>query len=454
MITAFFIFNQKGDVIISKLLREGVRRNVADAFRIQVITSSEVRSPVLTLGSTTFLHIKHGSLWIVAVTRSNADASLVFEFLNKFLSLMLNFLGTTVLDENTVKNNFTFIYELLDETTDFGFPQNMEINGLKQNISVPVAYGSSDFLRRSSAVPSSGIPASGSAGGFLARAGTLRRRSSAALSSPNTSAGAVSWRHAGIKHRRNEVFLDVFEDVSLLMSVNGTILRSVVDGRIMMNSKLSGMPECSFGFNKQSHGQTSAQDVLKDCKFHQCVDLQTFDRDQLIKFIPPDGEFELMTYRVEDVDLPFKVNASVTTFANKAVEYSISISSNFPAKVGSSMVVMRIPTPPGTIKAHIGKLSSGKAKFIAQENLIEWKIFHFNGSVTQTFKASVDIASVGSQESLLAWVRPPISVNFSVKMHTFSGLLVNFLKVNEPSGYNAVKWVKYLSQSKSYEVRY
>ena len=37
---------------------------------------------------------------------------------------------------------------------------------------------------------------------------------------------------------------------------------------------------------------------LEDIKFHQCVRLNMFDQDRTISFIPPDGEFELMRYRL------------------------------------------------------------------------------------------------------------------------------------------------------------
>lgn len=32
-------------------------------------------------------------------------------------------------------------------------------------------------------------------------------------------------------------------------------------------------------------------------KFHQCVRLARFENDRTISFIPPDGAFDLMTYR-------------------------------------------------------------------------------------------------------------------------------------------------------------
>lgn len=42
MINALFIFNQKGDVVISRLFKDGVKRNISDIFRIQVISNLDV----------------------------------------------------------------------------------------------------------------------------------------------------------------------------------------------------------------------------------------------------------------------------------------------------------------------------------------------------------------------------------------------------------------------------
>lgn len=53
-----------------------------------------------------------------------------------------------------------------------------------------------------------------------------------------------------------------------------------------------------------------------------------------------------------------------------------------------------------------------------------------------------------------AWSRPPIQIDFSVVMFTASGLLVRYLKVFEKSGYQSVKWVRYLSKANgSYQIR-
>jgi hypothetical protein len=40
---------------------------------------------------------------------------------------------------------------------------------------------------------------------------------------PVAVTNAVSWRTEGIKHRKNEIFLDVVEKLNLLVSSNGTV---------------------------------------------------------------------------------------------------------------------------------------------------------------------------------------------------------------------------------------
>ncbi|KAG8811112.1 hypothetical protein FRC19_004095, partial [Serendipita sp. 401] len=118
MISGFFIFNQKGEVLITRLYRTDIKRSISEVFRIHVVSSSDVRSPIVTLGSTSFLHVRHNNIYVLAVTKNNANAALIFEFLYKFISISRSYFGK--LDEESVKNNFVLIYELIDEILDFG----------------------------------------------------------------------------------------------------------------------------------------------------------------------------------------------------------------------------------------------------------------------------------------------------------------------------------------------
>lgn len=55
---------------------------------------------------------------------------------------------------------------------------------------------------------------------------------------------------------------------------------------------------CMFLFVCLLSGEKSKTVELEDVKFHQCVRLSRFENDRTISFIPPDGESELMSYRL------------------------------------------------------------------------------------------------------------------------------------------------------------
>lgn len=216
--------------------------------------------------------------------------------------------------------------------------------------------------------------------------------------------GALSWRRADVKYRKNEAFVDVIEDVNLLMSAGGrssppplhetpkkltsagTVLRADVSGQIIMRAYLSGTPECKFGLNdrllldpgsKSTSGPTTraaaGSVTLEDCQFHQCVKLGKFDTDRIISFVPPDGEFELMRYRsTENVNLPFRVHAIVNEIGKTKVEYQVAIRANYGTKLFATNVVVRIPTPLNTANIST-RTSQGKAKYEPSENHIVWK---------------------------------------------------------------------------------
>jgi hypothetical protein len=65
---------------------------------------------------------------------------------------------------------------------------------------------------------------------------------------------------------------------------------------------------------------------MEDVTFHQCVRLTRFENDRTIAFIPPDGEFELMTYRLNTQIKPLIwVEAVIDKHQHSRVEYMIKV---------------------------------------------------------------------------------------------------------------------------------
>jgi AP-2 complex subunit mu-1 len=253
MISAIYLINLKGEILIYRSYRDDVSRAAADAFRMQVLAAKEFRSPVQVYEKASFFHIRSANMYLVAATRENVNASMVFEFLYQLVGVFKSYFGGTF-EEDAVRDNFPLVYELLDEVMDFGYPQNCSADLLKTFIMQDgQAMDPAAFKVATSIAPQ--------------------------------VTGAVSWRREGIKHVKNEVFLDVIENVNLLMSAKGTVLRSDVTGEIVMKTFLTGMPECKFGLNDKVMMETEGKKTkdgkdggieMEDVSFHQVRSRMTY----------------------------------------------------------------------------------------------------------------------------------------------------------------------------------
>uniref|UniRef100_A0A0L0NW51 MHD domain-containing protein n=1 Tax=Candidozyma auris TaxID=498019 RepID=A0A0L0NW51_CANAR len=449
MISALFIFNAKGDVLMSRLFKSGVRQLVSDVFRIQVIntaarsnSSRDVRLPVLTLGSTSFLHTRLGNMWLVAVTRSNQDLLVIFEFLFTFAALLRHFFLKDPghqLKEEVITGNFCAIYEMLGETLQFGYPTNMEPTYLASVVpGLPQPKTGFDFhasLRKPNSEK------------------TLERAASSAMDHSYDS-NMVLWRDSGIKYRRNEIFLNVDEKVNITLDNRGRCLRSFIDGVISMKTHLSGMPVCRFGF-ADDRSDTGLLDKisLDDFKFHKCVDLAKYDTDRVIRFVPPDGAFQLMSYHISNpFVLPFKVVPKVSVVGDR-MTIRVILRSTFESTVAATGVTVTIPTPGEILKNNI-TCTNGKARYSPGENTITWKFSKVFGELEHSLIADLKLPE--ADEFLLKHPttnRKPLGLDFTMDMFSASGLSVKFLKVVEKSNYRTVKWIKYTTLAGSYEIR-
>jgi len=431
MISALLFINQKGEVVISRMYRDGFSRSVADTFRSQILGSKDIgRSPVKIIGDTCFMYIKTGNMFVVAVTSGNAQAAMTFQFLHSCVTVLKNYFGA--FDEDSIRNNFVLIYELLDEVLDYGYPQNCTTDVLKMYIT------------------QEGNKSAALAQKEMASSVTIQ------------ATGAISWRKEGIKYRKNELFIDVVEHCNLMMSSKGTILRNDVSGVILVKCYLSGTPECKFGLNdkllldneaksKKANMRRPGSGIeIDDCSFHQCVKLGKFDMDRTISFVPPDGEFQLMTYRItENVNLPFRVLPVVKELGRTRLEINVKVKSMFTFKLFATNVVIKIPLPKNTAVATVSA-ASGRVKYEPDQGGVIWKLRRFPGDTEYFMSGEVEMMATMNSN---AWSRPPITMDFQVPMFAASGLHVRFLKVFEKSNYQTIKWVRYITKAGQYQHR-
>jgi AP-2 complex subunit mu-1 len=158
-----------------------------------------------------------------------------------------------------------------------------------------------------------------------------------------------------------------------------------------------------------------------------------------------------MRYRaVENINLPFRLIPQVTEVGRRRVEYDITVKASFGSKLHATDVVVRIPTPLNASKTS-QSASVGKVKYDPSANQLVWRIGRFAGGSECSIRAEVELSPTENQKP---WSRPPMSMGFSLSMFTSSGIVVRYLKVFEKANYHTIKWVRYVVNAGSYEIRF
>ena len=220
-ISAIYFLDKKGKPIIFRNYRGEVTQSISDNFQRKVLELEETNmKPVFTVDNVHYAWIKHRNIYIVAVAKRNPNLTMIFSFLHKLVDILVGYF--TRLEDESIRDNFVLIYELLDEVIDHGYPQTTDTKLLKEYIKTE-----SNKIK--------------------------------VLKTPTDIINSQVSRPAGLSYKVNQAFLDVIEKVDSLISNKGEMLRSEIIGEIQMKVLLSGMPLLKLGLNDKIFYQVSGR---------------------------------------------------------------------------------------------------------------------------------------------------------------------------------------------------
>lgn len=450
MISQFFVLSQRGDNIVFRDYRGDVPKGSTEIFFRKVKfwkeDGEEEAPPVFNIDGVNYFHVKMVGLLFVATTRVNVSPSLVLELLQRIARVIKDYLG--VLSEDSLRKNFVLVYELLDEVIDFGYVQTTSTELLKSYVfNEPIVV---DVAR---------LPALGPASLFMQ--GTKRMPGTAVTKS------VVANEPGGRK--REEIFVDIIEKISVTFSSSGYILTSEIDGTIQMKSYLTGNPEIRLALNEDvaiGRGGRSIYDysssagsgavILDDCNFHESVNLDSFDLDRTLTLVPSDGEFPVMNYRMtQEFKPPFRVNALIEEAGPLRAEVIIKIRAEFSSNITSNTISVQMPLPMYTTRVSF-ELEPGSigqtTDFKEANRKLEWNLKKIVGGAEHTLRAKLTF----SQEwhGNITKEAGPVSMLFTIPMYNASRLQVKYLQIAKKSqSYNPYRWVRYVTQANSYVAR-
>ncbi|CAA3001994.1 AP-4 complex subunit mu [Olea europaea subsp. europaea] len=375
----------------------------------------EEAPPVFSLDGVNYIHVKVVGLLFVATTRNNLPPSLVLELLQRVARVIKDYLG--ILNEESLRKNCVLVYELLDEVIDFGYIQTTSTELLKSYIfNEPIVV---DAGHLSSLGPAA-----------LFMQGNTRMPGTAVTKS------VVAQEPTGRK--REEIFVDVIEKISVTFSSSGYLLTSEVDGTIQMKSYLSGNPEIRVAFNDDltigrggrsiygiiigSSGSGSV--ILDDCNFHESVHLDSFDVGRTLSLVPPDGEFPVMNYRItQEFKPPFRINTLIEKSGNYKAEVILKIHAEIPSSVTANIIAIEMPLP--TYKTCVNfELEPGAVRlrtdFKESNKRLEWNLRKIVGESEHTLRVKLTFPK--ELHGNITKEAGPVSMTFTIPMYNPSRL--------------------------------
>lgn len=412
---SLFVLNQAGDVIIEKHWRGLINRSICEVFWLAATKASSFSEvpPVIPAAGGRFhlVHLKATELWYVAAVERDESPLMVVEFLQRVDDVFKDYFKTV--SETSLKDNFVSVYQLLEEMMDNGMPFNTEPNQLRAMIPPPGTFV--DDLKDK----------------------VEGKSSSDAAQLPEGAMGAIPWRRVGVKYAANEIYFDIIEDIDAIVDVNGQVVSSEINGRIMSTCKLSGMPDLSLVFRNPR--------IIDDTSFHPCVRYARWEQSKIVSFVPPDGAYKLMEYRVRSqITFPIYVRPTVS-FMDGSGKISVVVS----AKVSSDLVVeeLKLVIPWDKCVSSCSLSSpNGKVDYNDRTKLATWDIGKLSTGKTLTLSGTIHLASG------VKTTNPSIEVSFKVPMFSASGLKVESLAVHNVS-YKPYKGVRAVTKAGRFQYR-
>ncbi len=431
-ISQLFILSRRGDSIIYRDFRRDIKKSNDIFFRnVNFYTEEEIAPPLFNVDGINFIYVKTEDLYIAISTLDNASPNYYLEVLDRLMKVIKDHIGD--LNEETIRKNFVLIYEIIDEMIDFGYPQLSDTEQVKQFVfTEPVVE--------------------------LKNINTIKE-----IFNKNTKSNESAKKSITVTNdakSKNEIFVDIIEKVTCLFSRNGTILSSGIDGCIKMKSYLKNSPELRIVLSdeiiigKTSYGAGRME--LAGYNFCQGVRAKDFESQRTLYIVPPEGEFILMNYRINNEFAPPFRLYTIVEESDYKLELRIKLMANFSSntKAGNIRITFNAPKETQSVYFNVPKQfkETHKVDYNQNEHICTWKIPTMMGGSENTLDVKFTLQV--NKPNLFRKELGPIAMAFEIPNFNISHMQIKELKVMaNDAKYNAMRWVRMFTKAKSYVTR-
>ncbi|XP_065170112.1 AP-3 complex subunit mu-1 [Atheta coriaria] len=414
MIHSLFMINSSGDVFLEKHWKSVVSRSVCDYYLEAQIANPQDIPPVIATPHHYLISIRRNGVHFVAVCMEEMPPLFVVEFLHRIVDTFQDYFNDCT--ETIIKENYVVVYELLDEMLDNGYPLATESNILKELIKPP------NLLRTI--------------------ANTVTGKSNVSGTLPTGQLSNIPWRRTGVKYTNNEAYFDVVEEVEAIIDKTGSTVFAEIQGYIDCCIKLSGMPDLTLSFINPR--------LFDDISFHPCVRFKRWEGEKILSFIPPDGNFRLISYHISSqsvVAIPIYVRHNFVVKTGEQGRIDITVGPKHTLGRTVEGVKLEVLMPKAILNCNL-VANQGKYNFDPVARILHWDIGKIDVTKLPNIRGSVAIA-IGSNTSE---INPSINVHFTINQMAVSGLKVHRLDMYGEK-YKPFKGVKYITKAGRFQIR-
>ncbi|OWF39923.1 AP-3 complex subunit mu-1-like [Mizuhopecten yessoensis] len=417
MIHSLFIINNSGDVFMEKHWKSVIHKSICDYFfEVQgKAASADDVPPVISTPHHYLINIYRNQLYYVAVVTTEVPPMFVIEFLHRIFDTFEDYFNECT--ESILKEHYVIVYELLDEMLDNGFPLAVELNILKELIKPP------NFLRT---ITDTVTGKSTSVSGIL----------------PTGQLSNIPWRRTGVKYTNNEAYFDVIEEIDAIIDKSGTTVTGEIQGYIDCLIKLTGMPDLTLSFINSR--------LLDDVSFHPCVRFKRWESERILSFVPPDGNFRLISYHITSnnlVAIPIYLKHSIMFREGSSGRFEVTVGPKTTMGKTVENVVMEVPFPKTVLNATLTP-TQGKYTFDPVSKVMTWDIGRIDTTRIPSIKGTVSLQTGAPVPES----NPTINMYFTISQLALSGIKVNRLDMYGEK-YKPFKGVKYITKAGKFQVR-
>ncbi|KAK6032735.1 clathrin adaptor complex small chain, partial [Ostertagia ostertagi] len=403
MLNSLFIVNTSGDVILEKHWKAVIHRSICDYFfdAQKKAASPEDVLPVLSTPHHYLINVYHNQIYFLAVTTTEIPPLMVIEFLHRVVHTFSQYFDEC--SDTSIKENCVMVFELLDEMLDNGYPLVTELNILQDLIKPP------NFLRN------------------IANQVTGRTNHSETL--PTGQLSNIPWRRQGVKYTNNEAYFDVIEEIDAIIDRQGSTVFAEIQGYIDVCCKLSGMPDLTMTLVNPR--------LLDDVSFHPCVRFKRWENERVLSFVPPDGNFRLLSYHIATqnmVAIPIYVRHSIVLRGGTGSRLEMTVG----PKQSMGKILEDVVVEMSNAESSVELQSSAFAREVY------WTIGKIELGKPPNIKGTVSVSGTTTIET------PPISLRFRINQLAVSGLKVNRLDMYGEK-YKPFKGVKYITKAGKFQ---